>query len=434
LLIIEYNVHKLINAINAELIIKYNVHKLINAINAELIIKMKVVYLLSFFPKLSESFILNEIIRLVELNNDIRVFSLTKPNEKIIHDEFKHSDLITRTFYFNFYNYKNIFHFKTLNYFLTGCIQDLLEFKILSKKGLIINLKLAYFAKIIEDMHVDLIHTHFTGNFARKLSQMTGIQYSVTNHAFEIFINPNFEDLVLSLADSKLIFTPSNYNKSYLIKNTGCNENKIKIVHATINSKKFKRINPFFGEEIIMSGRLVEKKGMKYMILAMKNVINKYPNSILKIVGDGPLEKELKYLVKKNSLETNIKFLGSLSDEEYYNELESSIIAVLPCVIAEDGDRDVCPLTLQEAMSMELPVVSTNIHSIPELIDHGISGILVSPNNEKELANAIIKLLDNPLLRQEMGKKGREKILNEFNIESQVEKQIEYWSDIMVNT
>lgn len=387
---------------------------------------MKIAYLLFVFPKLSESFILNEITELIALNNEVQIFSIMNPDEKITHEEFKNLDLINRTFYFEFNNYKEILSFRTLNYFLIGCIQDFFELKI-SRNELIINLKLAYFAKLMEGMNADLIHTHFIGSFARKLSRMTGKPYSVTNHAFEIFKDPNFEDLTKSLTDAKLVFTPSNYNKNYLIKNTDCNENKIKVIHATINPKKFKRVKPLSGEEIIMSGRLVEKKGMRYMILAMKEVIKKYPHSILKIIGDGPLENELKNLVKKSNLEINVKFLGSLSDKGYYNELENSVIAVLPCVITEDGDRDVCPLTLQEAMSMELPVVSTSVHSIPELIDDGISGILVPPKNEKELANATIKLLDNVELRQKMGKKGREKILNEFNVKSQVEKQLIIW-------
>ena len=89
------------------------------------------------------------------------------------------------------------------------------------------------------------------------------------------------------------------------------------------------------------------------------------------------------------------------------------------------------PLTLQEAMAMEIPVVSTTIGSIPELIEDGKEGLLVPERNESALAQAIIKLIDNPSLRQEMGKKGREKILREFNIKTQVNKLLEIWGKII---
>lgn len=390
---------------------------------------MKIIYLLNTFPKLSESFVLNEIIYLLKNDHDVHIFSLKNLNEDIFHDDFINFNLSSRIHYFNirkitYARFNNIF-----KYFIVSCIQDLLNFKI---PNIPVNLKLAYFATLVTDNDIDLIHTHFIGHIARKFSKMVNIQYTVTNHAVEIFRNNNIDKLKKSIENAKLIFTPSIYNKKYLIGNTGCDEKKIKIIHATINPEKFTRVNYFHSDhEIIMTGRLVEKKGMKYMILAMKQIIEKHPDTLLKIVGEGPLEDELKELVRMNYLGNNVTFLGSISDEEYYKELESSSIAVLPCIITENGDRDVCPLTLQEAMSMELPVVSTNVHSVPELIDNEVSGILVPPKDEKQLANAIIRLLDNPQLRQNMGEKGREKIIKEFNIESQVDKQIMMWTSLL---
>lgn len=85
-------------------------------------------------------------------------------------------------------------------------------------------------------------------------------------------------------------------------------------------------------------------------------------------------------------------------------------------------------------MAMEVPVVSTTVGSIPELIEDGKEGILVPERNESALAQAIMKLIDNPSLRQEMGKRGREKILREFNIETQVEKLTHLWSRITDNS
>ena len=417
------------------------------------------------FPKLSESFILNEIVELLKNGHDIQIFSIVKPWEEVVHDEVDKYQILERTHYFCCKNLLKINLISCSKYLIYIIIQDLYDFrlfnqavskpKVIHKKSsilhlnqkikskihtigrfgiacmhrFILDLKMAYFATILEKSDVELIHTHFAnmGGIARRLSKMLGLQYTVTAHAFEIFMNPNIKKLNQNLFDAVYVFTPSKYNKQYLIDLTICEQNKIEIIHATINPKKFVRTKQCDTKQIIMVARLVEKKGMVYMIEAMKDIAMQHPESVLKIIGDGPLCDELNGLVRKYNLDKNVKFLGSLSDEEYYKELGGSIIAVLPCIITENGDRDVCPLTLQEAMAMELPIVSTNVHSIPELIDDGISGILVPPKNEKALADAVIELLNNPVLRYDMGINGRKKINEEFNIEIQVGKQVALW-------
>lgn len=387
---------------------------------------MKIAYVINLFPKLSESFILNEIVELLKNGHDVQIYSFIKPMEEVAHEEVEKYQIIEKTSYFSLKHLLKTNFISLLKYFLYGVIQDLSD---LSKYNLKRNLKMAYFATIMEKNGVEFIHTHFAsmGNIARKLGKMLRLQYTFTAHAFEIFINPNIKMLKQNIDGAAYVFTPSKYNKQYLIDLTDCDENKIEIIHATIDPAKFFRTKKSDKKQIIMAARLVEKKGMEYMIKAMKDITRRYPDAILKIIGDGPLLNELIQLVRINNLENNVKFLGSISDEEYFNELESSIIAVLPCIISENGDRDVCPLTLQEAMSMEIPVISTNVHSIPELIDDGITGKLVPPKNEKALADAVIELLGDEGLRHRMGENGRKKIMEEFNVEIQMKKQVMLW-------
>ena len=391
---------------------------------------MKIAYVINVFPKLSESFILNEIVELLKNGHDIQIYSLIKPTEDVKHEEVEKYHILEKTYYFSFKHLLKTNFIKLLKYFLYGVIQDLSES---SKYNLKRNLKMAYFATVMKENGVEFIHTHFAsmGNIARRLGKMLGLQYTFTAHAFEIFINPNIKMLKQNIDDAAIVFTPSKYNKQYLIDLTNCEEKKIEIIHATIDPAKFSRTKKSDKKQIIMAARLVEKKGMEYMIKAMKDITRRYPDAILKIIGDGPLLNELIQLVRINNLENNVKFLGSISDEEYFNELESSIIAALPCIISENGDRDVCPLTLQEAMSMEVPVISTNVHSIPELIDDGITGKLVPPKNEKALADAVIELIGDAGLRYRMGENGRKKIMEEFNVDVQMKKQVMLWQNIM---
>ena len=107
------------------------------------------------------------------------------------------------------------------------------------------------------------------------------------------------------------------------------------------------------------------------------------------------------------------------------------MISVLPCIIAENGDRDVCPLSLQEAMAMKVPVISTEIASVPELIDNGVSGILVPEKDENAIAEAIIKLLNNSEIRSQIGLEGSKKIEKEFNIKTQMNVQLSIWAGII---
>jgi glycosyltransferase involved in cell wall biosynthesis len=391
---------------------------------------MRVAYVLPVFPKLSQTFILNEIVELIRRGYDVQIFSLRYSSEGIVHDEVYEYNLLDRTHYFTprFILRKNPFRFT--KYFVKAVLQSLRAGRV-SRNELVVDAQLAYFATIMEEKDVELIHAHFAsiGTTARRLSEVTNLPYTFTAHAFDIFVDLDTRELRRNIEAAACVFTPSRYNKDYITNETKCDERKIKIAHATIYPEKFKRKKEGNPDQIITAGRLVEKKGIEYLIKAMEEVAVSRPEVKLRILGTGPLKDDLRKLVLNQKLQENVYFLGEYTYEDYYKELEKSAIAVLPCIVAKNGDRDVCPLTLQEAMSMELPVVSTGIHSIPELIDDGISGILVPQKDEKALADAIIKLLNNLELRKEMGRKGREKILREFNIGIQVNKLTNVWEE-----
>jgi glycosyltransferase involved in cell wall biosynthesis len=196
-------------------------------------------------------------------------------------------------------------------------------------------------------------------------------------------------------------------------------------------SKKFKKIkrNPE-SVQILSVARLVEKKGLKYGIKAVGKLKEEYPELKYKIVGSGDKKDDLKDIARRNNIEESITFLDNVNDKILLNEIKSATLFILPAVIAENGDRDVCPLALQEAMIAETPVISTNIASIPELIEDGKSGILVEPRNSRELANEISELLGNDELRKKLGRKGKKKVESEFNINQEVDKLLSVWENL----
>lgn len=397
---------------------------------------MNILYVLDDFPKLSETFVLNELVELIKRGVNVDILALRNPLQNLINQDVVNYNLFDKTKYFRLpppselkfgYGFSPVFY----NYMLKTLrnYHDKTTFKHM--------VRLSYYIPFYRN--IDLIHSHFAYEAAVTGMQMSRIldrPFTFTAHAYEIFSQPSYskERLKMLVENAEKIITPSVFNKNHIMKESDCVEDKIEIVRATICPEKFNN-KPLTTAEneikIIAIGRLVEKKGFEYLIRAMETVVKVNSSVFLNIIGEGNLKNELIELSKNLGLADSINFLGARSNEECMDELATSTIAVLPCVVAENGDMDVCPLTLQEAMAMEIPVVSTTVGSIPELIEDGKEGLLIPERNETALTQAIIKLINNPSLREEMGKRGREKILREFNIKTQVDKLLEIWRKVI---
>ena len=387
---------------------------------------MKIGYILGEFPKLSETFVLNEIVELVRRGHEVHIFSIFHPKESIVQPEVKEYELLKRTCYAPSY-------FKLgLELFIPDSLLFYRNERLLNKFYCIASAR--YFSKIIKKLDLDILHAHFAdeATFTAMLcSKLTGISFTFTGHAFDIFINPDVKALKERMENASAIITPSYYNKNYLHDLTGIDKDKIHVVRACSNIERFKSIERDGDAFTILTvGRLVEKKGIKYGILAVKELIEEFPEIQYRIVGSGPLESELKELVKSLNLEAHVKLLGDLNGESLMDELGKATIVILPCVQAGDGDLDVCPLTLQEAMIAKIPVISTNIASITELVENEQDGLLVEPMNIEQLTNAIKTLLEDENLRIKMVEKSRRKIEKDFNIHTEVESLLKVWEEI----
>ncbi len=394
---------------------------------------MKIAYVLERFPKLSESFILNEIVELLKNGHDIQIFSIYVPIEDVKHKEVIEYNILERTHYFS---YKQIFKVNCINlckYFIIGVVQDLRDFE-LYMNILILNLKLAYFATIMQKNGMELIHAHFAnmGSAVRKFSKFLGLPYTLTAHAFDIYKNPDVDELKNVMKNAGSVVTISDYNKNYLQRKIGIT-NRIDVIRCGIDLGKFNaQRRPKINNRIKMLSvsRLVEKKGIEYLIRALPIVKKETPDCDLTIIGTGPRNNYLHKLVHDLKIEEDVQIKGDVSDPELMQYYEESDMFILPCIIIENGDRDGIPVAIMEAMAMELPVVSTRVSGIPELVEDGISGILVSPKDENAIANAIIKLYQDSQLRLEMGKNGRKIIEEKFNIVFESEKLIKIFKKV----
>lgn len=386
---------------------------------------MRAGYVLEVFPKLSESFILNEIVELLNLGVDIQIFSIFPSSERIYHDEVRRCGIFGRANYFVKKGRMRLLK-SLLFYGLRSWKQILYVEPPLAKIAHMVYA--GNFAECARKYNLDLVHAHFASGppaaVGMHLSRILKVPFGVTAHAADLYAGVYTSERYMKLfylkellKKANYVITPSFYNKDYLNR-VGISSDKIKVVRACANINKYRRIPEINRQRnlILTACRLVGKKGLNFLIMALKKLIHKYPELTLKIVGTGMKEPELRALVSHLSLEKHVHFLGNISDTALLKLYNKAWMYVLPCVIASDGDRDICPVTLLEAMACQTPVISTNVASIPELIEDGHEGIIVDQGNVEQLRDAIDTFLtaDEGKLER-LGEAARRKVEREFD-------------------
>ncbi|NES22560.1 MAG: glycosyltransferase family 4 protein [Symploca sp. SIO3E6] len=273
-------------------------------------------------------------------------------------------------------------------------------------------------AKILETYSCEHLHIHFAhvptqlGMYASLLSK---IPFTFTSHANDLFER----GLLLreKVDRAKAAITISEYNRDFLAKQQ-TDTNKIKIVRCGVDTQKYEFIakEKFNKVPVIGSlGRLVEKKGMDVFILALSQLYQNGLDVHVEIGGDGPLMEPLKELTAKHNLSSKINFKGAIAHDEVFSWLRSIDIFVLACKKDSNGDQDGIPVVLMEAMAIGIPVISTDISGIPELIQDGVSGFLAKPNDPDSLAQAISKFLDGSQHLSPMTESARQRMSKEFD-------------------
>jgi glycosyltransferase involved in cell wall biosynthesis len=257
--------------------------------------------------------------------------------------------------------------------------------------------------------------------------RLLGIPYSVTAHARDIYVRPVL--LRAKLLEAKFVCTCTDYNRVCLSQTMGEELNdRLHLVYHGLDLDDFTPPAPRLQSHlpvILSVGRLTEKKGFVYLIHACRLLKNREYSFQCHIVGEGPLRRELENLVTEFGLQDTVALCGAVPHTKVIEEYRQAALFVLPCIMASDGDRDGIPNVLIEAMAMELPVVSTCHSGIPELVQAGKNGILVPPGDTEALAGALAELLDRLDLRQALGQRGRQTVLENFDVERNVRRMFD---------
>ncbi len=261
------------------------------------------------------------------------------------------------------------------------------------------------------------LHNHIATascSVAMLASRLSGIPYSFTLHGPDIFFEPHRWRLDAKIANASFVACISNYCRSQaMIFSKPSDWSKLHIVHCGVDPARYVSNDADArrkGKRLLFVGRLAAVKGLPVLFSVLGKLREGHPDLHLTLVGDGPERKDLAQQVQDLGLADCVTFAGYRSQTEVADLLGETDILILPS-FAEG-----VPVVLMEAMAATVPVITTQIAGIPELVEDGISGALVPPGDANALASQIDKLLGDDKLRKKMGQVGRAKVLKEFNI------------------
>jgi glycosyltransferase involved in cell wall biosynthesis len=246
------------------------------------------------------------------------------------------------------------------------------------------------------------LHAHFAhgpASVAQFASQLAGVPFSFTAHAKDIYTSPP-ELLKAKLRAARFVVTCTEYNANHLVNLAGEQwAGRIHRIYHGIDFNRFRSNGAANGAShcpvVLSIGRFVEKKGFLYLIEAARIMAARGRAFRVRLIGGGQERHALEAAIARHGLQNMIELCGPLPQEKLFALYQQAAVFVLPCIVTDDGDRDGIPNVLVEAMRMRVPVVSTAISGIPELVVDGETGLLVPPRDAQALAEATCTLLDD---------------------------------------
>jgi glycosyltransferase involved in cell wall biosynthesis len=389
-------------------------------------------YVIRMFPQLSETFIANEILGLERLGLALRVYSYRTPKAVVTHECVRriqapvtylpdplprHPGRLLRenpgVYRLHPRRYRH-----TVRYVVAHTLRER------NPDTWRRFFQAVYLASQLKDSGVRHLHAHMAHGAARVTmlaSMLTGLPFSFAGHARDIY-RANQRLLRAKIEAAEFVVTCTRANQEYLRRLVGTEQrHKIHLAYHGVDTAKFSpaREENASGEPVILSvGRLVEKKGFRYLVRACAALRDKGYSFRCVVVGEGPERGRLEEMIRDLGLRDAVSLPGECSQEQLLREYHRATIFALPCCVLLDGDRDGIPNVLLEAMAIGLPVVSTPVSGIPELIRNGDNGLLVPERDEGALASALELLIQDDALGDRLGQSGRLTVATDFDPET----------------
>ena len=282
-----------------------------------------------------------------------------------------------------------------------------------------------YIGLRLKEIGIRHVHAHFAGMAARTafwIGKFFPITFSFTAHANDIFAPPKFEISLDKLTDAtRLIVTETDYAAEFLREHFPDRADRIHRIYNGLDLALFERTDFSSVPQLIVAvGRLIAKKGFADLLRACRLLMDRGKSFRCAIIGEGPLEEELREQIARLDLQDCVELPGTKPQDEIRECLAKANAFVLPSVIDPDGGMDNLPTVIMEAMAAGLPVVSTAIGGIPEMVIQNETGFLVPPGDAVALASAIERLFDEIGLAQRLGECGFQRAKELFSIENNV--------------
>jgi glycosyltransferase involved in cell wall biosynthesis len=387
--------------------------------------RLVVGYVLRKFPKLSETFVLNEILGLESLGVKVQIFSLLPPRDPRFHEGL--ARLKAPVWYVPGFSDRKVLlrtarearrryggrYWRTLARVLSSG-RPTLYWRFLQA---------AYIAERAARRRVVRFHAHFATRattVAGLVSSISGLPYSFTAHAVDIYRHDvSSKVLKKKVAQSDLAVTVSQANVEHLGGLADGSRDKIVLVHNGIDVSKFAPRDkpgdaPF---TILCVARLVEKKGCEYLIDACAYLAERGAPFRCWIIGRGNLRRKLLAQIDRLDLGDRVRLLGGCTQKQVLKRYHAADLYVLPSIVGSDGNREGLPVSLVEALACGIPVVSTATAGIPEVVRDEQNGLLVPERDSRALAGAMARLIEDRQLYDRLRTHARSSVEGVFDIE-----------------
>ena len=404
-----------------------------------------IAYVIRMFPQLSETFIANEILELERLGLRLQIYSLRRPREEVPHEiiglirsrviclpmsSFARSWQVLRA-NLALCRMAPARYLATLRYVVAALAKSA---DVRGVGQFVQATILAFQFKQNGVQHLHAHMAHVSTQVAMLASKLTGIPFSFTGHARDIYLTEPSK-LAERINAGAFVVTCTNANAIYLKQLVEPDQRtKIKLRYHGVDLQKFRprqdRVVSDLDPIILSAGRLVEKKGFATLLRACAILRDQSILFHCLIVGAGPKRRVLEDIVSNLNLQSAVSFHGVCSQEELLEIYLRATVFALPSQVQDDGNRDGIPNVLMEAMAVGLPVVATAVSGIPELINGGHDGLLIPERDPKALASALKLLLSDRVLREQLGLNGRRKICGGFDARENAQAVAKLFRDI----
>jgi colanic acid/amylovoran biosynthesis glycosyltransferase len=387
----------------------------------------RIAYTMSRFPKISETFVLYEMQELQRAGLTVEVFPLVRERPAITHAEAEaflaqvsHRGPLSGDVRAAMAYWQRKAGARYTALWSEVLLGSLGSPKFFSRVPAVLG-QASWMAQQMEAHGIEHLHAHFATHpalAAYVIHRLTGIPYSITVHAHDLYVDRTF--LAPKLQAAERIITISQFNRDLIGRlYGGVIADKTRVIRCGVDLSVFQprqyvqRNQPF---SLLCVASLEDYKGHEYLVQACSLLRDQGVDFRCKLVGTGELRHTIEAQIDRYDLEPNIELCGPQPRAKVSQLMAEADVVVLPSVVTPSGKMEGIPVALMEAMACAVPVVATNISGIPELISDGRSGLLVPQRDSQALAMALARLANDPGLRQQLGQAGRKKIAAEYDL------------------